>query len=122
MTGAGDSNFCVPELPAGGRLMRTVSRLTPLPGPVAPCGRGGRVILTVSFLGSSLILEFWGNKYVTNHPDWFRWYRTQRKSCQSPSAFCWRIILAARHAVTGVRIVLYRDFQFPQTGSLCDFL
>jgi hypothetical protein len=62
ITGPGVESFWVPELPAGGRLMRTVSRLTPLPGLVAPRGRGGSVILTVSFFGSSLILDFWGNK------------------------------------------------------------
>jgi len=49
MTGLGEW-----EAPTGGRLMRTVSRFTTGP-PVPPIGRGGRVILTVSFLDSSLI-------------------------------------------------------------------
>lgn len=55
----GITGFCGAGFATGGRLIRTVSRLTV--GPPGPLmGRGGSVILTVSFFGSSLIGAFWG--------------------------------------------------------------
>lgn len=57
----GITGFCEEGLPTGGRLIRTVSRFTVGP-PGAPNGRGGKVILTVSFFGSSLIFSLGSNK------------------------------------------------------------